>query len=126
MKPKYVLDSTTAIDLFNGLEAVKSIRANLRYAKVYASVITRLEMLAYPKITPGMEKGIYEFLRSIKIIPLNKKVEKETIPIRRSKKLNLPDAIIAGTALSIGATIISHDDHFLKLNWPGLQVVSSL
>jgi predicted nucleic acid-binding protein len=126
MKPKYILDSSTAIDLFNGVADVKSIKENLRNAKVYASVITRLEMLAYPKITPGMERGIHEFLKSIKIIPLNKRVEKETSPIRRSKKLNLPDAIIAGTALSIGATLISRDSHFFNLNWPGLQVVSGL
>jgi predicted nucleic acid-binding protein len=126
MKLKYVLDSTIAIDLFNGLEEVKSIRESLRDAKVYASVITRLEMLSWPKINSGTEMGIREFLKSIKIIPLTKKIEKATLLLRQSKKLKLPDAIIAGTALVLGATLISRDRHFLELSWPGLPVIPSV
>jgi predicted nucleic acid-binding protein len=123
-KPRYVLDSTTAIDLFKGLETVKPIKTKLQNARVYISVITRIEMLAFPTITPEMERRIKIFLNSAKVIPLNRKVEKNTILIRRSKSLKLPDSIIAASALAMGATIISRDDHLLNLGWPGLQVIS--
>jgi predicted nucleic acid-binding protein len=39
--------------------------------------------------------------------------------IRRSKKLLLPDALIAATALSLNATVISNDSHLRDFQWPG-------
>jgi predicted nucleic acid-binding protein len=52
----FPLDTTTAIDLFKGLEAVKPIKIMLQHTKVYISIVTRIEMLAYPHMTPEMEK----------------------------------------------------------------------
>ncbi|MDR1098908.1 MAG: type II toxin-antitoxin system VapC family toxin [Treponema sp.] len=121
---KYLLDTTTALDLFKGLEEVKPIKVLLQHTNVYISIITRIEMLAYPHITPEMERRINIFLKSVMVIPLTKKVERNTILIRRSKRLKIPDAIIAASALSVKATIISRDDHLLGLNWPGLQSIS--
>jgi predicted nucleic acid-binding protein len=123
-KVKYLLDTTTAIDLFKGLEAVKPIKAMLQHTKVYISIVTRIEMLAYPHMTSEMEKRINIFLKSVKIIPLTKKVEQNTILIRRSKRLKIPDTVIAASALSVKAVIISRDDHLLSLNWPGLRIIS--
>jgi predicted nucleic acid-binding protein len=74
-KAKYLLDTTTAIDLFKGLESVRPIKAILQYAKVYISIVTRIEMLAYPQMTPDMERRIHAFLKSVKIIPLHKKLK---------------------------------------------------
>jgi predicted nucleic acid-binding protein len=81
-------------------------------------------MLAYPHMTSEMEKRINIFLKSVKIIPLTKKVEQNTILIRRGKRLKIPDAIIAASALLVKAVIISRDDHLLSLNWPGLRIIS--
>ncbi|MDR3174371.1 MAG: hypothetical protein LBU19_08990, partial [Treponema sp.] len=63
-KAKYLLDTTTAIDLFKGLEAVKPVKAMLQHTKVYISIVTRIEMLAYPQMTSEMEKRIHIFLKS--------------------------------------------------------------
>jgi predicted nucleic acid-binding protein len=41
------------------------------------------------------------------------------IAISRSKKLLLPDALIAATALSLNATVISNDPHLRDFQWPG-------
>jgi predicted nucleic acid-binding protein len=123
-KVKYLLDTTTAIDLFKGLETAKPIKTMLRHSKVHISIVTRIEMLAYPHMTPEMEKRINIFLKSVKIIPLTKKIEQNTILTRRSKRLKIPDAVIAASALAVKAVIISRDDHLLSLNWPGLQSIS--
>jgi predicted nucleic acid-binding protein len=123
-KPKYILDSSIAIDLLNGSPSSKSIRAKLENAKVYISVITRIEMLSFPNITADIEKKIYALLKSVRVISFNKKVEQNTILIRRSKKLKIPDSIIAATALTVQAAIISRDDHFNQLSWPGLSVIA--
>ncbi|MDR2049981.1 MAG: PIN domain-containing protein [Treponema sp.] len=55
---------------------------------------------------------------------MNRRVEQNTVLFRRSKKLKIPDSIIAATALTLQATIISRDDHFTRLNWPGLPVIT--
>ncbi|MDR1211608.1 MAG: type II toxin-antitoxin system VapC family toxin [Spirochaetaceae bacterium] len=123
-KPKFVLDSTIAIDLLNGLPSSKPVRAKLENAKVYVSIVTRIEMLSFPNVTPEIERRINNFFKSVKVIPLNRKVEQNTIMLRRSKKLKIPDSIIAATALSLQAAIISRDDHFIRLNWPGLPVIT--
>jgi predicted nucleic acid-binding protein len=123
-KVKYLLDTTTAIDLFKGLEAVKPVKAMLRHAKPYISMVTRIEMLAYPQMTREMERRIHIFLKSVKHVPLTKKVERNTILIRRGKRLKMPDAIIAASALSVKAIMISRDEHLLGLHWPGLQTIS--
>ncbi|MDR2144642.1 MAG: PIN domain-containing protein [Treponema sp.] len=123
-KPRFVLDSTVAIDLLNGLPSSKRIKAKLEHAGVYVSVITRIEMLSFPNSTPEIESRIKNFLKSVKVVPINRNVERNTILLRRSKKLKIPDSIIAATALTLQAAIISRDDHFIRLNWPGLPVIT--
>jgi predicted nucleic acid-binding protein len=46
-------------------------------------------------------------------------IREYAIAIRRSKKLLLPDALIAATALSLNATVISNDPHLRDFQWPG-------
>jgi predicted nucleic acid-binding protein len=123
-KPRFILDITIAIDLLNGLPSSKPIKAKLEKAKVYVSIVTRIEMLSLPGISSEIESRIKHFFKSVKVVPLNRKVEQNTILLRRSKKLKIPDSIIAATALSLQAAVISRDDHFIRLNWPGLSVIS--
>jgi predicted nucleic acid-binding protein len=126
MSGKYVLDSNRIIDLVEDKEDASALRENLKGAKLYASVISRIEALASPKLSPEAEKSIRNFLKTLKIIPLNRKVEEGALMLRRTTGLKLPDAVIAATALSLGASVISRDNDLLKLNVPGLRVVKAL
>jgi predicted nucleic acid-binding protein len=126
MNGKYVLDSNRIIDLVDDREGAGALRKKLRDAKRYASIISRIEALASPKLSPEAEKCVRNFLKTLKIIPLNRKVEEKAIALRRTTGLKLPDAIIAATALSLEADIISRDNDLLKLNLPGLRVVKTL
>jgi predicted nucleic acid-binding protein len=123
-KPGFVLDTTIALDVLNGRPSSKPIKAMLKKAKVYVSIVTRIEMLSFPNITPEIERRIKDFLKSVKVVPLNRKVEQNTVLLRRSKQLKVPDSIIAATALSLQATVMSRDDHLIRLNWPGLSVIT--
>ncbi|MDR0662650.1 MAG: type II toxin-antitoxin system VapC family toxin [Spirochaetaceae bacterium] len=122
--PRFVLDTTIAIDLLNGLPSSKPLKAKLERARVYVSIVTRIEMLSFPNITPEIESRIKNFLKSVKVVPLNRKVERNTVLLRRTRKLKIPDSIIAATALSLHAALMSRDDHFIRLNWPGLPVIT--
>jgi predicted nucleic acid-binding protein len=126
MSGKFVLDSNRIIDLVDDREGAGALREKLKDAKRYASVISRIEALASPKLSPEDEKSIRRFLKTLKIIPLNRKVEKGALMLRRTTGLKLPDAIIAATALSLSASVISRDNDLLKLNVPGLRVVKAL
>jgi predicted nucleic acid-binding protein len=93
-KPRFVLDTTIALDVLNGRPSSKPIKATLEKAKVYVSIVTRIEMLSFPNVTPEIERRIKDFLKSVKVVPLNRKVEQNTVLLRRSKQLKVPDSII--------------------------------
>jgi predicted nucleic acid-binding protein len=86
------------------------------------SIITRIELLAYPGISADEEHDIQEFLSGVDVIPLTMEVEQETIKIRRSyPQIKLPDAVIVATAVSLRATLVTGDSQMLALQWPDLQ-----
>ncbi|MDR1862882.1 MAG: hypothetical protein LBQ67_03070, partial [Treponema sp.] len=65
MNGKILLDSTIAIDLLNGLEETRYLKEKIGKAKLYISIITRIELLSYSKLTPDDEKAIFIFLKSV-------------------------------------------------------------
>jgi predicted nucleic acid-binding protein len=124
-KPKFVLDSNVIIDFVKGKLGVGPSINLPNGGTLYISVISRIEALAYQKLSSAEEAQIRRLLKILKVVPLSKKVETFTILIRANTKRKLPDSIIAATAVSLGATLISRDPHLLNLNYPGLPVLSS-
>lgn len=98
----YFVDGVLPISARNFLQQELSIEANL-------SVITQIELLGW---TPPQGKSlaaIEAFVNKSTIYPLSPAVVQQTIDIRRSRKIKLPDAIIAATALAYNFTIISRN-----------------
>jgi predicted nucleic acid-binding protein len=62
------------------------------------------------------------FLDAVRIVPFNLAIQDETVSIRRAGRLKLPDAIIAATAVKLGAVLLTADEHFERLDYPGLCV----
>jgi predicted nucleic acid-binding protein len=96
---------------------------------LYISRITRMELLAKPeyKTDKAAEQKALAFIDEMTVIPITDEIEDTAIGIRRERTaIKLPDAIIAATALVIGAMLISSDSHLLNLNWPGLPVISGI
>jgi predicted nucleic acid-binding protein len=121
-KNRYVLDSSVFISIVKGLIGTTS-SVNLPLdGKIYISVITRIEALAYPNMKAEEETKIRGLLRHMKVIPLNRKVEQNAIFIRAQTKRKLPDCIVAAAALSINGILLSNDTDFRNLNIPGLMV----
>jgi predicted nucleic acid-binding protein len=88
----------------------------------FISFITKLETLGYPDMPLMEEINIRAFLSKVTILPTNDAIEEEAIRIRRGTNLKLPDAIIAATAVVIGAEIVTTDNDFLKCQYPVLRV----
>jgi predicted nucleic acid-binding protein len=118
----YVFDTNVIIGNLNG--KTMTLPAGRRFI----SIITEMEVLSKPDITPEAEREIQNFLEGITIIPLSDEIKWETIRIRRagSPRLKLPDAIVAATAVVLNARLVTADDKLVKLAWPGFNALPPL
>lgn len=82
------------------------------------SIISKLEFLSNPELTPKNRFFFEEFCKYIEIYSVTKEnvdLINQVISIRKKHKLKLPDAIIAATAVINNATLFSADDVFSKV-----------
>jgi predicted nucleic acid-binding protein len=86
------------------------------------SVITKMETLGFAFKSIGEQKTMETFVYGSNVLIINNEIVDKTIAIRKIKKIKLPDAIIAVTALVYGFTLISRNtsDFF---NIQSLQVI---
>ncbi|GHV26916.1 hypothetical protein AGMMS4952_07770 [Spirochaetia bacterium] len=125
-RPKYVLDSTTIINHLNAkldIEAFFGALPALPKALRYINAITAIEALSKPGMTDVemAEAGVL-LLKFTSINLMTPAIRDTAAAIRRGTKMLTPDAVIAATAIVLGATCLSNDPHLLKLVWPGYTV----
>ena len=107
---RFVLD-TNVILYFLGGRLVDSFPAG-----AYAiSVISELELLAYPGLVSSEEQRVRAFLADIPITDLTQSVKHHAVDLRKRFGLKLPDAIVAATALALEATLLTNDQRLLVL-----------
>lgn len=82
---------------------------NILAGSCAVSAITRMELLGFPGITLYEEQLIRERLTELQYAPLTREIENIVITIRRTRKIKLPDAIIAGTAYFLEAELLTLD-----------------
>jgi predicted nucleic acid-binding protein len=119
---RFVLDTNAVLYLLGG-----RLAQPLPAGDYFISVISELELLAYPNITEDEEKRIKALLEDVTIIEFPATVKKQAIDLRKRLGLKLPDAIIAATALSLSATLLTNDQRLLALTeipTQDLQVLS--
>jgi predicted nucleic acid-binding protein len=119
--PKYVLDTNAAILLLKS----ETAREHFNNTQLFASVINRIELLSKPELTADDEQEIRSFLDDITIVGINDLIENETIAIRRSSKIRLPDCIVAATSIILNAVLLTRDDQLLKLVRNGYKADNS-
>ncbi|MEO9148975.1 MAG: PIN domain-containing protein [Burkholderiaceae bacterium] len=93
--------------------------------QIAISTIAVAEVLAGPfKAKQEVLAKQYEkALASFEIVPVSVEIAVSAARLRSTAGLRLPDAIVAATALEIGATaLVTHDRDFSKLQ--GLRVLS--
>ena len=120
---RFVLDTNAVIFLTTGdNEAAAELKDKLKEADLFISVISEIELLSKPKMAADEEENLRAFLseRTI-IIDLTEDVKNETIALRRSVKLKLPDCIVAATAIVLDSVLLTADKELLRLNWSGLK-----
>jgi len=94
-------------------------------SNLYLSSITYIESLGYPFSSKKEEKEITELCEIFERLFLTEKVEKQAILIRKTKKIKLPDAIIAATAIVYDLTLVTCNTDDFK-NISDLKILNPL
>jgi predicted nucleic acid-binding protein len=63
------------------------------------SVVTRIEVLGYPRLTADDEADLHAFLAAGRELPLDEAVARKAVQLRQERRMSLGDSIIAATAL---------------------------
>jgi predicted nucleic acid-binding protein len=120
----YLIDSNAIIDFISNKLPLKGMNfvENVVNTIPNLSIISKMEVLGFP-MDSSDEQIFIEFFNDSNIIAISDDIVEKTIEIRRNYKTNLPDAIIAATALSNNCMIISRNSKdFSKI--PKLIVVN--
>ena len=115
---KLLVDTNAVLYVLGGDETLASF---LNGKELYLPIISELELLSYKKITQKEVKAITAFLSELKIVNISEEVKKNTIEIRKSTNLKLPDCIIAATSITLNIPLISSDKQLSSVT--GLDIV---
>lgn len=125
MAKRYLIDTSAVIKYLNasfpadGLEFMDTIvdqESNI-------SFISEIELQVWLPENPDDIEVYRQFVANSTVYSIEKNIIAETIRIRKTSRVKLPDALIAATALIKGLTLISDNDKdFLKVT--GLKYIN--
>lgn len=124
MSGNLLLDTNVILDFLKGDKEIIAYLGGISSDRLYASAITRMELLSFHGITPEEENLVANFLTTLSIVPLNFDVERTAIHLRRTTRRKLPDAIIAASAIVAEATLITSDIELASTEYPNLRTYS--
>ena len=120
---KYLIDTNIVIYLTQKRLKVSDFAK--KGGRLYISSISYIETLGYSFQNQAEEKEVTDFCDMFDRIFLTKEVERQTILIRKSYKIKLPDAIIAATAMVYSLILVTHNVDDFK-NIRGLKILNPL
>ncbi|GGH16005.1 type II toxin-antitoxin system VapC family toxin [Mucilaginibacter phyllosphaerae] len=108
-----LIDTNIVIYLLRGSQELQDY---LQGKELYISFISELELLGYKSITQKHEAELLNFLNDCSIIQMSNAIKENYIGLTRKYKIELPDALIAATSLTLNIPFITADKGFQKIN----------
>ena len=107
----YLLDTNFVINYFKGIYegTARTFTDMVINETTFISVITRIELLGWQSLSAADELTINDFITDSIVFSLEEAIIQQTIILRKSKKIKLPDAIIASTALVHNLQLVTHN-----------------
>jgi hypothetical protein len=108
---KYIYDTNIFIYYLAGDEIVSEYFSShfLNNNYVVISPIVRIELLCFSDLSNDDAVVIEDLLSQFDSIPISRNIENQAIALKRQKKIKLPDAIIAATAICEGAILVTRN-----------------
>jgi predicted nucleic acid-binding protein len=119
----YLTDSNVVIDYLAGKlpAAGMELLNGLVDEGMVVSVITKIEVLGC-NLDKDDERVLKGFLDEALVIDIGEEIADTTISIRKSRKIKVPDAIIAATAIVLELTLLTRNLNDFK-GIKGLKVI---
>lgn len=119
----YLLDTNILIYYLAGTlpEDVKPVIERIVQESFNISIITRIELLGWKGHTEEGRIMARQLLDCARCIPLTEPLAETTIQIRNVARISLPDAVIAASAISLGAILVTRNDKDFS-DVTGLQI----
>jgi len=108
MGKRYLIDTNIVIDYLENKLPEPSLSLIDRLS-IQISVITRIELLVWPKATESKLAILNSFINASEVLLLNESIILKTIEIRKNHYTKLPDAIIAATAIVNDLSILTRN-----------------
>lgn len=108
MGTRYLVDTNVIIDYLENKLPENAI-GFLDSLEMQLSIISRIELLAWPKIGHQQLNELNGFISVSRVFNLAEDVVLKTIEIRKLYSIKLPDAIIAATALANNLILITRN-----------------
>lgn len=120
----YLLDTNAVINFLEASlpDAGMQMLTSIVDEEPMVSVITQIEALGFSFTSAQEQTTVETFINSSTVLGLSSDIVNATIAIRKSRKIKLPDAIIAATAIIHDLTLITRNtSDFNNIN--GLKVI---
>ncbi len=114
---KFLLDTNFILGMLKATPEVLAVLGARPFVadECAYSAVTRMELLGFPGITPQEDSLIRQRLAPLTYLAISLPVEDAAIRLRRSRKIKLPDALIAATALEHGLELLTLDAGLLSV-----------
>jgi predicted nucleic acid-binding protein len=110
-----VIETNVWMDALSGkLSAEAFLKITVHASWAGYSAITRLELFGLPGLKDEEENKILELLKPFPEISVDSKIIDRAIRVRKAKRIKVPDAIIAATALEKECSLITRNTEDFK------------
>ena len=115
----YLLDTNAIVQLLKGNKELIAVLGAADF--IATSIVAEMEYLSFSGLSDA-DVALYQAFRGrIQVYDVpsaDTTFTQLVVKARKEHGLKLPDAIIAGTAMANGLTILTADDHFKKVKSP--------
>jgi predicted nucleic acid-binding protein len=73
------------------------------------SAVSYVEVLGYHQLDEEERQYLEAFFRLAQVLPLSQAVLEQAVALRQQRKMSLGDALVAGTALAHGLTLVTRN-----------------
>lgn len=116
-----ILADTNCVSDFLNAKLTNAAVQFINNASVEISVINRMELLSWTGANAEQMNIISEFIETCTVHAMDEPIIIAAIDIRRKHKLELPDAIIAATAVVKNISLLTHNEIDFQ-NIKGLKI----